>query len=58
MSISCKRAMKLLSQAQDRELDEREKQALDEHLARCFLCERGKSQLDVIHELMKRFAND
>lgn len=53
--LSCREASRLLSLAADRELDEPERRALEEHLARCFACRNFADQLRFIAKAAKRF---
>lgn len=53
--LSCREASRLLSLAADRELEDAERKALEEHLSRCFACRNFGEQLQFIAKAAKRF---
>jgi hypothetical protein len=56
MMINCKEASRLLSQAQERSLDRRERSALRFHLLMCSMCRNFEKQLVFIRTAMRRYA--
>lgn len=53
--LTCKDASRLLSEAQERRLDLRERFALRLHLMVCTGCDNFRKQLDFIGTAMRRF---
>ena len=54
--LSCRKAAKLLSQAQDRELRVDERKALSHHLALCLRCRNFEAQLAFLRKASRLFA--
>ena len=55
--MKCRQATELMSQAQDRELQLRERIALRIHLAICRGCNNYNNHLTFIRSAMKRFVD-
>jgi len=53
--VNCRKAARLLSQAQERELREDERKALSHHLARCLHCSSFEQQLEFIRKAARLF---
>lgn len=56
--LSCREASRLLSLAADRELDSREREALERHLARCLACRNFGDQLHFIAKAARRLRGE
>lgn len=54
MNISCKKASRLMSQAQDRELSLGERAALQIHLALCRGCRAFSAQIDFLRRAVRQ----
>ena len=54
--VNCRKAAKLLSQAQERELREDERKALSHHLSLCLRCRNFESQLAFLRKAARLFA--
>ena len=53
--LNCRQASRLLSLAQERPLEEAERQALRHHLDECLMCRNFEQQLDFLRKAMGRF---
>ena len=58
MSVSCKEASRLMSQAEDRELSQTERAALSAHLAICKACRAASEQLRQLRRALRRLFDD
>jgi anti-sigma factor RsiW len=58
MSLSCKEASRLMSQAEDRELSPGERAALKAHLAICKACRVASEQLAHLRGALRRLFED
>ena len=54
--LNCRKAAKLLSQAQERALREDEQKALQHHLALCLRCRNFEGQLAFLRKASRLFA--
>ena len=54
--VNCRKAAKLLSQAQERALREDEQKALSYHLSRCINCRNFETQLAFLRKAARLFA--
>jgi hypothetical protein len=54
--VNCRKAAKLLSQAQERPLRDEERKALSLHLSRCIHCSNFETQLAFLRKAAKVFA--
>ena len=53
--VNCRKAAKLLSQAQERPLREEEQKALSHHLSRCINCSNYETQLAFLRRAAQLF---
>ena len=53
--VNCRKAAKLLSQAQERPLREDEQKALSHHLSRCLSCSNYETQLAFLRKAAQLF---
>jgi hypothetical protein len=56
--ITCKDAVRLMSEAMDRRLSWRQRFCLRVHLLMCSVCPRVRAQLGLIREALRRYAAD
>lgn len=56
MRLSCKQAAILMSQRNDRALNDAEAESLKHHLYVCLNCQRFDQQLDFLKRLSKKYA--
>ena len=54
--LNCRKAAKLLSQAQERPLRDDEQKALSHHLSRCLHCSNFETQLAFLRKASRLFA--
>jgi hypothetical protein len=54
--LDCRHASRLLSLAHERELTQRERDALKHHLSQCLMCRNFESQLAFMREAARRYA--
>jgi predicted anti-sigma-YlaC factor YlaD len=57
-TLSCREATRLLSDAQERELDTGDRARLRIHLAICQACRNVEQQFDLLRHAMRRLGKD